>query len=134
MERAKLQEGIARLIALAGLATNNGAYRGMPETWADEEQWKARVLECIPVEAERRCRELADQILDLLDGQHAAVDTAGLLDVLAPFAEEAERQDRRTSYRDGGCIIVRPELTIGALRRAQIAHAKALGQDAEGVS
>lgn len=59
------REAVARLAALAGLATTNGSYRGMPENWGDEEQWKARVLECIPVEALNRCYELADDILAL---------------------------------------------------------------------
>lgn len=51
--------------------------------------------------------------------------TATLVDALKPFAVEADAQERVTSFSSGDCIILRTSITIGELRRARAAIAKA---------
>jgi hypothetical protein len=66
-------EMVARIIALAGLGTSNGSTRTAPpnDNW-DPEEWRRRVMECIPTEAEDRCRLTALAILDALLRQQLA--------------------------------------------------------------
>lgn len=58
---------LARVIALHGFGTINGADRQIPPTdeWALSE-WQQRILDVIPGAAEARCRALADDILEAI--------------------------------------------------------------------
>lgn len=61
------REAIARIAALHGLGTINGATRACPpnEAW-EQDVWERRILDCIPSLALTRCYGLADAILSLL--------------------------------------------------------------------
>lgn len=60
---------VASAIATAGLGTNNGQPREIPnDDWRPAE-WEARILECIPGLAEERCVALARRIVAILKGR-----------------------------------------------------------------
>lgn len=62
-----LRIAVARLIALHGLGTVNGATRACPpnEAW-EQDDWERRILEVIPSLAEIRCIKLADEVISMV--------------------------------------------------------------------
>lgn len=63
------REAVARVVALAGLGSTGGRDRTDPphDGWTKEE-WEARILECIPEAASKRCYRLADAIIAMERG------------------------------------------------------------------
>lgn len=71
----------SRTIALHGLGTISGESRWEPpaKEW-DRDQWHARVLECIPSEAERKCLDLAAVLVGAAFGAEGAIRAKAIAD------------------------------------------------------
>lgn len=88
-----IEHHLARIIALYGLGTVNGACRFDPPTeeWNFGE-WQARILEVIPVAAELHCRELAHDIVRAILGRSNAREIDDGIRTAPRFAAEQVRK------------------------------------------